>query len=694
MATTKTKVGAIGALVAAATLTMALFLTSSNEINVPVGGNLQQAINDAPCGATLVLEAGQAYPFNGTLPKKDCADQWITIQSSRTSELPEGVRVSPATQAPLFAKLQSTVNAEPVVRTLPAAHHYKFIGIQFETRDTGVFVYDLVRFGEGRDSQKTRDVVPHHLVLDRSFVAGRANQDTQRGVSLNCADCEVTNSWISDIRGRGMDTQAICGWNGTERVRIINNTLLATGENVMFGGADSAATAWDANGKPIDGLVPTSIEIRRNYFAKPPEWKGQGYTIKNLLELKAAKNVVIDGNMFENLWGNEGQSGVPIVITVRNQDCTAPWSTIQNVTYTNNILRNTDGGFNFLGKDNEAEPTYFENGKPKCGDPGETFGSVQGAGFFASNNLAYGIRGPFITLNGFDDVSFNRDTVVQGSNLTTIYGRPSRRFKLTNNLFFDHIYGIYIEAGSGVPGLNILTPEWMIEQNVVVGATDKPNWPPNNQHVDSLTLPPDFRSPFAAAGADIDALNAAQTGGVVTIPWPTPTPSPSPSPTATATASPSPTSTPLQVSANNTRVPPATELIAADGAVWTLDGNIMLRNGADTGGRGPELLWCSQAIYALGVNNGWWKWIDGTTNWVPVAGDPCAVAGTPSPTPTATSTPTPSPTPTSTPTPSPQPSPSPSTTPTRICARGERPGVPPRCVCRNNAPVRPNGKCP
>lgn len=683
MASPRTKIGLIGGLAAAATLTTALFLASSGDINVAVGGSVQQAINDAPCGATIVVESGQAYAFNGTLPNKDCGDQWTTIKSSRADELPEGQRVNPS-QSALFATLQSTVNAEPVVRTLAGAHHYRFIGIKFQTRDEGVFVYDLVRFGEGKGSQKTRDSVPHHLVLDRSWIAGRPAQDTQRGVSLNCADCDVVNSYISDIRGKGMDTQAVCGWNGTERARIINNALFATGENIMFGGADSASAE----------MIPRSIEIRRNYIAKAPEWKGQGYTIKNLLELKSATAVVINGNMFENLWGNEGQSGVPIVITVRNQDCQAPWSTIQNVSYNNNILKDTDGGFNFLGKDNEAEPTYIENGKPKCGDPGETFGSIQGSGFTSSNNLAINIRGPFITLNGFDDVSFNRDTVIQQANLTTIYGRPSQRFKLTNNLFFDHIYGMYIEAGSGVAGLNILTPGWVIEQNVVVGATDKPNWPPNNQFVDSLALPSDFRSPYPAAGCDVDALNAAQSGNVVTQPSPQPTPSPSATPTVTV--SPSPTPSPLQVSANNTRVPPATQLVAADGAVWTLSGNVMLRNGADTGGRGPELLWCSEAVYALGIDNAWWKWIDGTVFWTRVVVDPCGPA--PSPSPTATSTPTPLPSPTSTPTPTPtptpKPSPSPTATPSRTCARGERPGVPPRCTCRDNAPVRPNGKCP
>ena len=44
---------------------------------------------------------------------------------------------------------------------------------------------------------------------------------------------------------------------------IINNYLEAAGENLMFGGSPSA----------IPNLVPTGIEIRRNYLYKPLRWK-------------------------------------------------------------------------------------------------------------------------------------------------------------------------------------------------------------------------------------------------------------------------------------------------------------------------------------------------------------------------------------------------------------------------------------
>jgi hypothetical protein len=515
----------------------------NSRTSVDYGGDLQRALNEAVLGDTLTVLADTPICVNATLPNKSGAGE-IVVQSSRASELPEGVCASPA-QSALFAKFQSCIPAEPVVRTLPGAHHYRFIGIEFLTRDANVAVYDLVRFGEGRGEQKTLASVPHHLVMDRCYVHGWPTQDVQRGVTLNSAYTDIIDSYISDIHGVGFDTQAVAGWNGTNTVRILNTYAEAAGENIMFGGADSASEA----------LMPINIEIRRNYLFKPLSWKvghptyaGKHWTVKNLLELKAAKNVVIDGNVMENNW-TDGQAGVAVLFTVRNQECSAPWSTVQNVTFNNNTVRGSDGGaFNFLGKDNEAEPGYLVevNGvmAPKCRNG--TYGSERGSGFTGTNNLFYDIGGSFLTLNGFDDVSFTRTTHVQRGNFTTIYGQPSQRWKYTNNLMVDHIYGMYIEAGSGVPGLNKATPGWVLEGNVIIGATDPGSWPPNNQLV-SGSLPADFRSSFPGVGCDIDALLAAQQGSGTPAPLPQPTPAPTPEPTPVPIPVPVPNPVPAPV---------------------------------------------------------------------------------------------------------------------------------------------------
>src|SRR5262245_16179127 len=266
-----------------------LFISASTSfaatLVVPSGGDLQAAINNAAPGDTIVLEAGATYRGPFTLPKKT-GDSYITIQSSRATEITG--RVAPS-QSALLAKLRCST-AEPVIRFAAGAHHYKLIGLDVSTFSATDVIYDLVRLGESEQTDLSS--VPHHLILDRLWVHGFPTQNVQRGISLNSGDTSIINSYISDIHGVGFDTQAICGWNGPGPYQIINNYLEASGENIMFGGALPS----------IPNLVPSNIEIRRNYFFKPLSWKvgdptyaGIHWSVKNLLELKNARNVIVDG---------------------------------------------------------------------------------------------------------------------------------------------------------------------------------------------------------------------------------------------------------------------------------------------------------------------------------------------------------------------------------------------------------------
>lgn len=57
---------------------------------------------------------------------------------------------------------------------------------------------------------------------------------------------------------------------------------------------------------------------------KPPEWKG-ARSVKNLFELKHAKRVLVEGNVFENNWA-DGQTGMAIVLKSTNQGGGNPWA--------------------------------------------------------------------------------------------------------------------------------------------------------------------------------------------------------------------------------------------------------------------------------------------------------------------------------------------------------------------------------
>ena len=528
-------------------LLVATLTVHAATITVPAGGNVQSAINAAQYGDTIILEAGAIYNASLTLPLKSGTGE-IVIQSSRLSELPEGVRVSPA-QSALFAKLQSSIPAEPVVKTAAGAHHYRFQGIEFSTSTPTTVVYDLIRLGNGRDLQTTLDQVPHHLVFDRCYIHGFDTQDVQRGVSFNSAETTVSNSYISNIHGAGFDTQAIGGWNGPGPFRIINNYLEAAGENIMFGGSDPASEAF----------IPSNIEVRRNFVFKPLSWKvgdptyaGNHWTVKNLFELKNAKNVVVDGNVFQNCW-TDGQTGIPILFTVRNQDGTAPYSIISNVTFTNNVVKGAEGGMNFLGSDNE---------KP----------SQRSTGALVANNLFTDIRGPFMTMNGYNNVTLDHNTSFQTSNTYTLYGDQALGYVSTNNLTIENPWGIFGDGGyMGTAGLVKYTPSYVFSKNLMVGASSSMN--PSGNFYPAVVSDVSFvdfaagnyrlssSSPYSKAGTDgkdigvdFDQLNAALGGSApsstptptpIVTPTPTPTPSPSitPTPTPTPTATPTPTPT-------------------------------------------------------------------------------------------------------------------------------------------------------
>ena len=131
-------------------------------LTVPAGGSLQNALNTAQPGDTIILTAGAIYSGDFVLPVKS-GSSYITVQSSRIGELPDGVRVGPA-QSALFAKLRSGSSAGQVIRTAAGAHHYRFIGVEISSA-TAALTYDLVRFGE---STQTATEVPHDIVIDRS----------------------------------------------------------------------------------------------------------------------------------------------------------------------------------------------------------------------------------------------------------------------------------------------------------------------------------------------------------------------------------------------------------------------------------------------------------------------------------------------------------------------------------------------
>ena len=221
---------------------------------------MQQALNAAQPGDTILLQEGAEFVGNFVLPVKSGVG-WITLRSSAPDNvLPAaGVRIRPA-DAPRLARLRSP-NSLPALKTAAGTHHWILRYLEFAANQNGVG--DILQIGDGSSAQNSLQMVPHHITLQHVFVHGDPALGQKRGIALNAADVTISDSHLSDCKGVGQDTQAIAGWNGPGPFTIENNYLEGAGENIMFGGADPA----------IADLVPDGITFRRNYVSRPMSWR-------------------------------------------------------------------------------------------------------------------------------------------------------------------------------------------------------------------------------------------------------------------------------------------------------------------------------------------------------------------------------------------------------------------------------------
>jgi hypothetical protein len=452
----------------------ALVSAAGRLIPVHEGDDLQDAIDVARLGDTIVLDAGATFKGPFTLPKK-AGTGWITIRTSTPEKQfpPPGTRVSPSL-APLMPKLISW-KGEGVVMAERGAHHYRFIGIEV-TPYEGTNLYSLMWFGTNREG--TLEELPHHIIVDRCYIHGDPKKGSRRGVALNGRHLAVIDSYLADFKEVGADSQAILGWGGAGPFKINNNYLEGAGENLMFGGGDPSIT----------NLVPSDIEVRGNHIVKPLRWKknepgfeGTAWTVKNLFELKNARRVIVEGNVMEHSW-EEAQSGFAVLFTVRNQDGRAPWSVVEDVQFVNNIVRHSASGINLLGHDNNRAWDQSQETKR----------------ILIHNNLWEDIGGErwggrgilFQMLEGTSDVSIEHNTGMQRGYTLFSMGPPHRRFTFRHNIAPHNEYGIYgNDVGVGVAALDAYFPDAVVTENVLAGGEGR-RYPDGNVFPDSIDAVP------------------------------------------------------------------------------------------------------------------------------------------------------------------------------------------------------------
>jgi hypothetical protein len=167
--------------------------------------------------------------------------------------------------------------------------------------------------------------------------------------------------------------------------------------------------------------------------------------------------VLVEGNLLENNWA-QAQNGYSILFTVRDQDGSAPWSVVQDVTFKDNVVRHVANGINVLGQDDD-------------------YTSQQAKRILIANNLFEDVGGNWGSGNllqmdnGSQDVTFTHNTALQTGTLVYGDGKPDLGFTYTDNIAFQNKYGmIGTDHAPGISSINAFFPGAALRRNAIVGA--------------------------------------------------------------------------------------------------------------------------------------------------------------------------------------------------------------------------------
>ena len=505
-----------------ATLCTPYPVAAGRRLTVGNGDELQAALDAANAGDVILLARGQTFRppaalgsfvlRNRSIPRS----QWVVVRSASSAfdaagDMAPGIRASSA-RADEMAKVRATANNAPAFATEAGASGYRLVGLDIGAESN---VSDLANMVDLRPGSSD-------ITIDRCYIHGNDSGNFRRGIILSGARLAVIESDIENFHDANSDSQAVGGSLGPGPFKIVNNLLEAGGENIMFGGADPT----------VDKLVPADIEIRRNLATKRLAWKAANMAVKNAFELKNARRVLVEGNVFENVW-TSGQDGTAIVLKSVNQDGACPWCVTEYVTFRSNIVRNAAHGVVI----NAAETG-------RAGVPAPVSANhirIENVLFDAIGGPGWGGGKLIRIFGGVSDVSITHVTSRSNPNGILDPGGPTDanpRLVFSFNIVERKNYGIGAGGDEGEKTLARNFPSYGYEKNVIVNTSAgsdqavadgalEARYPPTTWVVGGwdavgidtttsrLTSTSRFRKAAAEGkdiGVDVDAIAAAQQG--------------------------------------------------------------------------------------------------------------------------------------------------------------------------------------
>jgi hypothetical protein len=241
-------------------------------------------------------------------------------------------------------------------------------------------------------------------------------------------------------------------------VTIAWNAVADATDYQVYGRAPGAPSQYWT----VTGTSFTDVGAAGKTGAAPAD--GTRWQVKNIFELKNARRVKVEYNLFENNW-QAAQPGYAIVLTPRNQDGTCRWCVVEAVDFTHNIVRNTTAGVNILGYD--TNNSSLQTNAIRIVD-----------NLFAGVTTRLGGNGWGILIGDEPrDVLIDHNTFdIDGTTILYAYGgtetapRPISGFRFTNNAAPHQEYGINgASASTGTLTLQMYFPNVVMTGNWLSG---------------------------------------------------------------------------------------------------------------------------------------------------------------------------------------------------------------------------------